>query len=159
MKYFGLLGIFLLGMICSVAVRAQDIEINAAFARASLPGQADGMVNLTITSKRPAVLVGVSSTVCKAVELHAMTHENGMMKMREVAKIELPADKTVNLGESGYHLMLIALNSPLKEGESVPLALKVKVGKRVSKIKVSAIVKSALEAQSPREHDTHSHLN
>ncbi len=67
-----------------------------------------------------------------------------MMRMREVKAIELPAGKQVNLRDSGYHLMLIGLKAPLKEGETVPLTLSIKVGKHgVVKIRTVAEVKIA----------------
>ena len=59
-----------------------------------------------------------------------MSHESGMMKMREVEFIELPAGQRVNLGVSGYHLMLNGLKKPLNAGDSVPLTLSIKVGNK-----------------------------
>ena len=114
-------------LLVSFASYAGDIEISGAWTRATAPGQDQAGVDLSITSKQPATLVGVSSAACKTVELHSMTSENGMMKMREVKAIELPAGKRVNLRESGYHLMLTGLKAPLKAGESVPLTLNIKV--------------------------------
>ena len=65
------------------------------------------------------------------------------MKMREVKAIELPAGKRVSLRESGYHLMLIGLKAPLKEGEMFPMMLSIEVGEhRMVKIKSMAEVKS-----------------
>jgi len=99
------------------------------------------MLEMTITSIRPASLLGASSPACKEVQLHSMTMEGGMMRMREVKAIELPAGKPVDLGKSGYHLMLIGLKAPLKEGEMVPVTLRIKVGKhRLVKVKSMAAV-------------------
>jgi len=99
------------------------------------------MVDLTITSKRAATLVSISSTASKTVELHSMTHENGMMKMREVKTMALPAGKPINLGERGYHLMLIGLNAPLKAGENVLLTLGIQVdGQAMLKVETKAVV-------------------
>jgi len=86
------------------AGNAGDIEISGAWSRATAPGQDAASVDMTITSKQAATLVGVSSPVAGSAELHSMISENGMMKMREVKSIELPAGKHVNLRESGYHL-------------------------------------------------------
>lgn len=81
------------------------------------------------------------------------------MKMREVKVIELPAGKRVNLRESGYHLMLIGLKAPLKEGESVPLTLSIKVGaQQVVKIKAVAEVGS-LNSTGDEDHgDMHMNM-
>jgi copper(I)-binding protein len=52
-----------------------------------------------------------------------MTMDGGMMKMRPLEKLELPANKTVNLKPGGYHVMLIDIKRELKAGERVPLTL------------------------------------
>jgi copper(I)-binding protein len=56
----------------------------------------------------------------------------GAMKMRAMPALELPAGKAVELKPGGYHVMLMDLKQPLKNGESVPLTLVVegKDGKR-----------------------------
>jgi len=132
--------------------------VEGAWARATVPGQDSGMADLTITSKQAASLVGVSSPAAGSVQLHSMTHEGGMMKMREVSSIELPAGKPVVLGQSGYHLMLIGLKAPLKAGDSVPLTLNVKVvNKGVVKIEARAEVKP-LAGTAPQQHE-HMHHN
>jgi copper(I)-binding protein len=136
-------GVLLAALLLSTSVFAGDIKVEKAWARATAPGQDSAGVDLTIISKQDATLVGASSPACKSIELHSMTmaHDSGMMKMREVPSIELPAGKRVNLGESGYHLMLTGLKSPLKAGESVPLTLDIKVSKRKVKIETRAEVR------------------
>jgi copper(I)-binding protein len=137
---FGWLVVFLS---VSFAGYASDIETSGGWIRATAPGQDQAGADLSIISKQSATIIGASSPACNAVQLHTMKGENGMMRMREVNAIELPAGKRVNLRESGYHLMLIGLKAPLKEGETVPVTLSIKVGKQgVVKIKASAEVKS-----------------
>ncbi|HZW86244.1 MAG TPA: copper chaperone PCu(A)C [Gallionella sp.] len=148
-KLLGLLGVLLF----STGVYAADIQVEGAWAAASAPGQEVGKADLTIISKGGATLSGVSSPVCKSVELHSMSNANGMMKMREVQGIALPAGKRVNLGESGYHLMLMGLRAPLKAGDSVPLKLNIRLADKSSiKINVMAVVKS-LAGMEPASHD------
>lgn len=116
------------------------------------------MVDLSITSKQAATLVGFSSPACKTAELHSMTHEGGMMKMREVKEVALPAGKRVSLGESGYHLMLIGLKAPLKEGEAVPLTLNFRLAnKRVVKIETTAEVRPLVAAKAEPQDSGHMH--
>jgi periplasmic copper chaperone A len=136
-------GGLLAALVMSASVYAGDIQVENAWARATAPGQDAAGVDLTITSKQAATLIGVSSPASKTVELHSMTmtHDSGMMKMREVEAIELPAGKTVNLRDSGYHLMLTGLKAPLKAGEAVPLTLDIKVAKRMVKIETKAEVR------------------
>jgi copper(I)-binding protein len=149
-------GGLLAAMLLSASVHAGDIQVEGAWARATAPGQEAGMADVTITSKQAATLVGVSSPAAKTAELHTMTHENGMMKMREVESIELPAGKRVNLGEGGYHLMLIGLKAPLKAGESVPLTLNIKVAnKKAVKVETKAEVKPMVETKAAPSEDEH----
>jgi len=147
LRFSGLLAALFL----SASVYAGDIQVENAWARATAPGQDAASVDMTLTSKHAATLVGVSTPVAGSAELHSMTSENGMMKMREVKSIELPAGKALNLGESGYHLMLNGLKAPLKEGETVPLTLNIRTGKQgVVKVKIRAEVRS-LTAAPPQK--------
>jgi periplasmic copper chaperone A len=142
------------------AINEGDIEISGGWIRATAPGQDQGGADLSIISKQPATLVGAASPVCKTVQLHTMTSEGGMMRMREVKAIELPAGKRVNLRESGYHLMLIGLKAPLKEGEIVPLTLSIKVGKQgVTEVEATAEVKSLTATEAPSEDHEHMHMD
>ena len=136
-------GGLLAALLLSASVFASDIKVEKAWARATAPGQDSASVDLTITSKQDATLVGASSSACKTIELHSMTmtHDSGMMKMREVTAIKLPAGKPVNLGENDYHLMLTGLKAPLKAGESVPLTLDIKVSDRTVKVEAKAEVR------------------
>lgn len=148
----------LAALLLSAAAHAGDILIEGAWSRATAPGQNSGMADMTITSKHAATLVGVSSPAAKTVELHIMTHDDGMMKMREVKAIALPAGKNVNLGNSGYHLMLIGLKAPLKAGDFVPLTLSIKVDKAIVKVEASAEVRPLTEATTAaQEHEHHHH--
>ena len=144
----------------SIACYASDIEISGGWTRATAPGQDQAGVDLTIASKQAATLVGVSCPIAKSAALHSMATEGGMMRMREVKAIELPAGKTVNLGESGYHLMLDGLNAPLKEGETVPLTLSIMVGKQgVVKVETTVEVKSLTATEAESHDDEHMHMH
>lgn len=154
-KLCGLLG----AMLLSASVYAADIQVEGAWARATAPGQDTAMVDLVITSAKEASLVGFSCPACKTAEMHSMTHDNGMMKMREVKSIELPAGRRVSLSESGYHLMLIGLKAPLKAGDSVPLTLNIKLAdKTMVKVEVKAEVKPLTDAAMQQgDHMHHMH--
>ena len=153
-RFGGLLAALLL----SAGVYAGDIQIEGAWVRATAPGQEEASLDFSITSKQPSVLLGVSSTVSGAVEMHSMTHEKGMMKMRQVESIEIPAGKRVNLGEGGYHLMLAGLKAPLKAGENIPLTLTIKESNnRTVKIEARAEVKPLTATSTAKPEDGHKH--
>jgi len=145
-------------LLFTASVYAGDIQVEGAWSRATAPGQDAGMIDLTITSAQAARLIGASSPAAKTTELHTMVHENGMMKMREVKEIELPAGKQVNLGKAGFHLMLIGLKAPLKAGEMVPVTLNIQVSKETPvKIEAQAEVKSMTEQKGMSPHGGHHH--
>ncbi len=158
MTSFYRLGGLLAALLLGVNVHAAEVSAEAAWSRATAPGQDAAMVDLSITSEKAATLIGVSSPACKTSELHSMTHEGGVMKMREVKEISLPAGKRVGLGESGYHLMLIGLKAPLKAGDAVPLTLSVRLAdKRVVKVAVKAEIRPLTEARAKPQDDAHMH--
>lgn len=153
-RFGGLLAALLL----SASVFAGDIQVENGWARASAPGQDGAGVDMAISSKQAATLLGASSPACKSVELHSMTSEGGMMKMREVDAIDLPAGKRVNLRESGFHLMLVGLKAPLKEGDSVPLTLSIRVGNQgVVKVETKAEVRALTATKGNSNGHEHKH--
>ncbi len=70
-------------------------------------------------------LTAVASPAAASAELHSMSVEEGVMRMRPVARIELPPGKAVKLAPGGLHIMLIGVKQPLKPGDKVPLTLTV----------------------------------
>lgn len=131
---------------------AADVTVSEAWARASAPGQDSAAIYLHITSQQDARLVAVTSPVAGSAGIHSMTHDNGVMKMRELDALLLPAGQEVVLGSGGNHLMLVSLKRPLKAGDKVPLTLAVQfTDKHTEMIKVTAEVKSLAT------HDMHEH--
>jgi copper(I)-binding protein len=92
------------------------ITIGHPYARATAAGQP----NAGAADK----LVAISADVSRSVELHTMTMEGDVMRMRQVDAIELAAGQTVELKPGGYHLMFVGLKAPLKAGDKFPAKLK-----------------------------------
>jgi hypothetical protein len=111
----------------ALAQRAGDIEVTQAQALPSIPGARNGGGFLTIVNhgKVDDKIVAAASPVCGHVELHTMSMENNIMRMREVDDIPVPAGKTLRMQPgSGYHLMFMDLKEPLKLGATVPVTVK-----------------------------------
>jgi copper(I)-binding protein len=68
-------------------------------------------------------LIGVSSTVADKAELHSSVMQDGVMKMRAVEALDVPAHDEAVLEPGGLHIMLIGLKAPLEEGKSFALTL------------------------------------
>jgi copper(I)-binding protein len=100
-----------------------QLEIKTPWARAT-PGRAEnGAAYLTIVSPTDDRLTAVSSPVAKKSELHTMSMEGGVMRMRPLAAIDIPAGQAVTLSPGGVHIMLLGLTQPLHQGQSFPLTL------------------------------------
>jgi copper(I)-binding protein len=103
-------------------------------------------VALHITSQKDASIIELSSAGARTVELHSMTHENGMMKMRTLGTFPLKARQEVALGSDGNHLMLVGLKKQLNAGDSVTLTLTLQFAdKSKEKVDVKAVVKPLSE--------------
>ncbi len=108
----------------SAAIHAEEaVTIAHPWVRATAPGQRVASAYLEISSAAPSKLVAASSPVAGSVELHSMRLENGIMKMRQLESLELPAKQTVKFEPGGLHIMLLALKRPLKLGDKIPLRL------------------------------------
>ncbi len=148
----------LLGLIAALlaAPALAQVTVTDAWVRGTVTGQKATGAFMNLTSATDATLVGASSPVAKVVEVHEMAMDNGVMKMRAIPKLALPAGKTVDLKPGGYHVMLMDLTQPLKDGETVPVTLIFadKDGKRTTqdvKVPVSAagVAAGHAEALSP----------
>ena len=99
--------------------------IENGWSRATAVGQSVGAGFLTVRNPGATAdkIVSASSDAAAKVELHQHANDNGVMKMRAVTDIEVPANGSVTLAPSGYHLMLMGLKAPLMEGQHVPLTI------------------------------------
>jgi len=124
-------------------VRAGDLLISQTWSRATPGGAKIGAGYLTIENKggAPDRLVAVSGQVAGKIEIHEMAVNNGVMTMRPVEQgLTIEPGKTVTLAPGGYHLMMMDLKSPLKQGDKVPLTLEFeKAGKVAVTLDVQAV--------------------
>ena len=124
---------------------ADEIVVQNPYARAVATGQANSAMFMTVMNhgKTDHAIVSASGTVAKAIELHNHVNEGGMMRMRPVDKIDVKAGGMTQLQPGGLHVMLIGLNQPLQEGDTVNIELKFEDG---STKMVMAPVKNAAPA-------------
>ncbi len=131
-----------------------DLTIDHPYATPTLAAQTTGAVYFRNLHNRGATsdrLIWAQSPVSARVSLHRMQLEGEVMRMREVAAIELPAKSELRMGHAsanGYHLMLEGLKAPLKDGDSFPLTLRFeRAGEKTVQIHV----------QTPRKSTSHEH--
>ncbi|HGG60646.1 MAG TPA: copper chaperone PCu(A)C [Gammaproteobacteria bacterium] len=109
----------------STAKASEDVAVENAYARATPPDARVGAAFLTLKNAggRGHALVAAASDVAATVELHEHVHKDGMMQMRQVPRIDIPAGGETRLQPGGYHIMLIDLKHPLAPGERASLTL------------------------------------
>ena len=101
-----------------------QVTVKDAWVRATVSQQKATGAFMQITSMQDARLVEAKSPVAGVVEVHDMTMEKDVMKMRALSNgLGLPAGKTVELKPGGYHIMLMDLKQQMKEGDTVPVTL------------------------------------
>jgi copper(I)-binding protein len=97
--------------------------VEGAWVRPAVAGQQGTGAFMKLTARQATQLVGVSSPVAGTAEVHEMKMEGDIMRMRRIAKLDLPAGQAVELKPGGYHLMLMDLRQPVPAGSTVPLTL------------------------------------
>lgn len=144
-------------LLAAASAHAQ-VTVKDAWVRATVPQQRATGAFMQLNAAKDSKLVSASSSLTAVVEVHEMTMQDHIMRMRQIPAIELPAGKTVELKPGGYHVMLMDLKQQVKEGEIVPLTLvfEGKDGKRES-VQVKAQVRALNTAAKPEVSMEHKH--
>jgi len=102
------------------------LVVSDAYVRLMPPGSPNSLALMSISNRSGSDrrLLRAESPVARTVELHTHIDDHGVMRMRQVAAIDIPAGGRAELRSGGYHVMLIGLRQPLREGERVPLTLR-----------------------------------
>ena len=103
------------------------LKIHHPWARATPKGAeiGGGYLSVTNTGTTPDRLIGGTTAVSKGFEIHEMSMDNGVMKMRMMPNgLEIKPGETVTLKPSGFHIMFTGLKAPLTKGEHVDATLK-----------------------------------
>lgn len=111
---------------CSPANVPKGVKVADAWSMATPAGAsvAAGYMRITNGDGEARRLVSGSTAVAERVEIHTMSMDGGVMRMRPLPDgLAIAAGETVELKPGGLHLMLVGLKRPLVQGESVPLTL------------------------------------
>ena len=124
-------------------VKAGDLVITQAWSRATPGGAKIAGGYLTIENKGAAAdrLIGGAGDVAAKIEVHEMATKDGVMTMRPLDKgLAIEPGKTVKLAPGGFHLMMMDLKGPLKQGDKVPVTLQFeKAGKVALSLDVQGV--------------------
>ncbi|MGE0725355.1 MAG: copper chaperone PCu(A)C [Alphaproteobacteria bacterium] len=124
------------------------IQVEQPWARATVGSARASAAYMTLRNDGAADrLLSASSPLAETVEIHTVIKEGTVMRMRPVPAIDLPAGGTARLAPGGFHIMLLGLRRPLKDGDRVPLTL---TFEKAGAIAVEASVR-------PARHGGHQH--
>lgn len=104
---------------------AAEVKVENPYVRAVPPGQPNSAAFMTLvnSSAKAHSVKSASSPVAATVELHTHTNNNGVMEMRQIPQIDVPAKGRVELAPGGLHVMFLGLKQDLKAGETVAITL------------------------------------
>ena len=129
---------------------AGDVAIAHPWTRAAgANGNGAAFMQLRNTGAQPDRLISASTPAARTVELHTMTRDGDVMRMRPVQDIPVPAGGTVALQPGGFHIMMIGLTAPMNQGGRVPLTLRFE---RAGEVQVELAVEAAGARGSGHQH-------
>ena len=125
---------FVLSIASIAAVFGADVEIDGAYARASIPNVPNSAAFFVIknNSDKDIAITGANSDIAEKNELHTHIKENKMMKMMKIEKLVVPAKSSLELKSGGDHVMLMGLKKELKAGDEINLELSFSDGDKKS---------------------------
>ena len=124
------------------------ITIDHPWTRATAVQTGAAYMSLKLAGREADRLVKATSPDAAMVEMHTMAIENGVMRMHEVKAIDLKPGATTELKPGGFHIMMIGLKRPLREGESIKLTL---TFEKAGTVDVDATVEKA-GSPAPKKH-------
>lgn len=119
-----------LGSGCGWASEGPDeLLVSDAWMRL-VPGGGGGSIYLTLHNGRSDAdaLLGATVPEAAVVEIHSMSVESGMMRMRKLDRIPIPGGEQIRLAPGGYHLMVMGLSGEVTLGDSLELTLEMESG-------------------------------
>jgi len=137
---------------CSAATTQGGIEISDIRLNPPLPGQTTGVGFMSLENKGQADrLMSVSSPLSDSIELHTHLNDNGVMRMRKVDGIDLPAGETVDLKPGSYHIMIF--DTDMVVGEETTVTLDFEIAEDVTLV-VPVVRRGAAPKMSDHGSDT-----
>jgi len=127
-----------------------SIEISSPWSRATPKGAQTAIGYMTIKNNgsNPDRLVGGSIEVADRFQLHAMTMEDGIAKMRELSDIEIKPGQSIEFKPGGDHVMFVSLKHPLSKGDHISGTI---VFEHAGKVNVEYSVESLGAQRGPQE--------
>lgn len=135
---------------------ADGIQVKGAWARASIGTERPGVAYMTIhnSGAESDRLLALNTPVAERAMLHQSVLQDGVMKMRPAADIDIPPGGMVMLEPGGLHLMLTKLQKKLVRGEAFPLTL---TFEHAGEVRVHVMIAGMGAKQAPAQEQDHDH--
>ena len=114
--------LILVSLLSGCSPPAEGVEVREAWARPAAQGD-NGAVYFVIRSSEEDELVGASSDVAEAVEIHESAMSGDVMEMHHSPSVPLGAGEQVTFEPGGLHIMLVRLKQELKVGDDLEVTL------------------------------------
>ena len=98
-------------------------SVSNVWVRTTVPGSTVSAAYMQIKSAVPLKLVKAESAVAGIVEIHDMKMHDGVMEMKALDALDVPAGKNIELKPGGTHIMLMGVKKPINKGDKVLLTL------------------------------------
>ena len=125
----------LMSLNCAYAEESnKNIIVRQVWVRAMPPSQKTTAAYMTIEnhSDKELILESASTDVAAATEIHQMSHAGGMMRMKMLKNLKIPANGQVVFESEGVHLMLINLKKNINKGDIIAIVLNFSDGSRLT---------------------------
>ena len=125
LRLIPMIGLIALASVSLAVAQTPSIEVQHVWARATPAGAKTAALYMTVINKAAAAdrLLSASTSIAGKAELHTTINDNGVMRMRPVASLEVQQGTPTVLKPGGYHVMLMDLKGPLVAGQHFPVGL------------------------------------
>ena len=97
--------------------------VSESWIKTTIPGSAVSAAYMQINSAIPFKLIKAESPAAGLVKIHDMKMNDGVMEMKALDAIDVPANKAVTLRPGGMHVMLMKVKKPINKGDKIPMTL------------------------------------
>jgi copper(I)-binding protein len=148
MKHLITVSLLFISLAASAEIIVKDAWIRTTVAEQKVTG-----AFMQITSDKAVKLVGVNSVAAEASEIHEMSMQGDVMKMRQVNEVVIDAGKSVELKPGSYHIMLMNLKKTVQAGSTVNLNLEfLDTDGKKQTVKVKAEARAAVKQDAGHAH-------
>ncbi|MDA5194657.1 copper chaperone PCu(A)C [Govanella unica] len=145
------LSILVLTLVAAPAFAAGSLTVSDAWIRPPAVAGRPAALYFTVTNsgKTADELQSIATPAAKTAQLHQTLHENGVMSMKKVETVEIPADSVTNFAPMGLHVMLFTPDASLVPGAKIPVTLTFKT---TGPLSIEAEVKAGKPAADSHKH-------